>query len=589
MMQLERPRAELASFGALDVPSDRADATRAAEGQERWPDKGDLVVDTMTPIGQDTRPNPDMTTQQIDPIQILPSVSRSRLPLFRDRLIVAALVATAFALRAPNLGRAYWVDEGISVGIASHPLSRLPGLLREDGSPPLFYVILHFWIRLFGTAPEATHFLPLIISLACVPLAYWSATQLFDRRAGIAAAALFATNPFLGWYSTETRMYPLVVALTIVGITFAWRAVRDRSWKDGAGALVAYTSLLYTHDWAIYLTGVTALVLFGLAVSRADRRMAAAVAAVAAVTVALWLPWLPTFVAQASNTAAPWAIRPNLGDFFADPSSALGGTLGIIVAPALAFGVLWTRKQHPMTGSRVAGVLVAVGVLTTLAGFLGAQLEPSWAGRYLAVIVAPFLLAAAGALSPVRRGRLVVLGVCILLAAWSAIGTLLPNPNAKYAKSNVGAVAGAVAAQLRQGDLVIVTQTEQVPVLAHYLPPGLLYVVPSGPVADPLVVDWRNIVKRLQVSQPCSAVAPSLNALAVGADVLVVNPGRTLGASGTAWSTAVNHQVAAVDGMVVHDASLVAVDFYGQAMKPKPFSPVTATLYRKVSTAGACI
>jgi mannosyltransferase len=547
------------------------------------------VVDARAPIGRDTRPDFEMTTQEIDPIELLPGVSRFRLPLVRDRLIVAALVATAFALRVPNLGRAYWVDEGISVGIASHPLSRLPGLLKEDGSPPLFYVILHFWIRLFGTSPQATHFLPLIISMTCVPLAYWSATQLFDRRAGIAAAALFATNPFLGWYSTETRMYPLVVALTIAGITFAWRAVRDRSWRDGAGALVAYTSLLYTHDWGIYLTGVTALVLFGVAVSRADRRMAVAVAAAAAVAVVLWLPWFPTFVAQARNTAAPWAIRPNIGDLFADPSSALGGTMGIIVAPALAIGVLWTRKQRPITGTRVAGVLVAVAVLTTLAGFLGAQLEPSWAGRYLAVIVAPFLLAAAGALSPVRRGRLVVLGVCLVLAAWSAIGALLPNPNAKYAKSNVGAVAGAVAPQLRPGDLVIVTQTEQVPVLAHYLPPGLLYVVPSGPVADPLVVDWRNIVERLQVSQPCSAVAPSLNALAVGTDVLVVNPGRTLGASGTAWSTAVNHQVEAVDDMVVHDASLAAVDFYGQAMKPRPFSPVTATLYRKVTDAGACI
>jgi 4-amino-4-deoxy-L-arabinose transferase-like glycosyltransferase len=498
-------------------------------------------------------------------------------------------MAVALALRVPNLGRAYWVDEGISVGIASHPLSQLPRLLREDGSPPLFYVILHFWMRLFGTSPEATHFLPLIISLVCVPLAYWSATQLFDRRAGIAAAALFATNPFLGWYSTETRMYPMVVALTIVGITLAWRAVRDRSWSDGAGSLVAFTCLLYTHDWGIYLTAVTALVLFGFAASRRDRGMAAAVALMTLAAVALWLPWLPSFVAQAKNTAAPWAIRPNIGDFFADPSSALGGTMGIIVAPALAVGVLWTRKQRPIRVGRVAGLLVAVGVLTTLAGFLGAQIEPSWTVRYLAVIVAPFLLAAAGALAPMRRGRMVVLGVCILLGTWGAVGSLLPNPNAKYAKSNVAAVAGAVAAQLRPGDVVIVTQTEQVPVLAHYLPPGLRYLTPSGPVADPLVVDWRNIVNRLRVSRPCSAVAPSINALAVGADVLVVDPGRTLGASGTDWSTAVNDQVAAVDEMVVHDPSLVAMGFYDEAMKPRPFSPVNAVLYRKISAAAACI
>ena len=33
----------------------------------------------------------------------------------------------------------------------------------------------------------------------------------------------------------------------------------------------------------------------------------------------------------------------------------------------------------------------------------------------------------------------------------------------------------------------MVTQTEQVAVLEHYLPPGLHYVTPTGPVADPTV------------------------------------------------------------------------------------------------------
>ena len=37
---------------------------------------------------------------------------------------VTALTVLALVLRVPNLGRAYWVDEGIAVGIASH--ARLP-------------------------------------------------------------------------------------------------------------------------------------------------------------------------------------------------------------------------------------------------------------------------------------------------------------------------------------------------------------------------------------------------------------------------------------------------------------------------------
>ena len=66
-----------------------------------------------------------------------------------------------------------------------------------------------------------------------------------------------ATNPFFSWYSTETRMYTLVVVLSMAGVTLSWRYVRDRRWIDGAGAVAAFAALLYTHDWGIYLSLVT--------------------------------------------------------------------------------------------------------------------------------------------------------------------------------------------------------------------------------------------------------------------------------------------------------------------------------------------
>src|SRR5262249_14398578 len=155
---------------------------------------------------------------------------------------------------------------------------------------------------------------------------------------------------------------------------------------------------------------------------------------------------------------------------------------------------------------------------------------PSWTVRYLAVIVAPFLLAAAGALAWSRPGRAIIAAACVLLGSWSLIGTLLPNPNSAYAKSNVAAVARAAAAHLEPGDVVVVTQTEQVAVLAHYLPKGLVYVTPTGPVRDPYVVDWRNIISRLDQAQPCAAVNPIISTLPFGAHVLEINPVRQLGA-----------------------------------------------------------
>jgi hypothetical protein len=291
---------------------------------------------------------------------------------------------------------------------------------------------------------------------------------------------------------------------------------------------------------------------------------------------------------QAHHTAAPWAVRPAVGDFFADPASALGGTLGFLVAPLLVGGAWWCRSLRSPRDGSLARLLAAIGLLTALVGFLAAQIEPSWTVRYLAVIVGPLLLASAGALGSSRRGQAVVATVCVAVSAWAVIGMLIPNPSGRYAKSNVSAVVRAVSDQLRPGDMVIVTQTEQLAVASHYLPPGLIYANPTGQVYDPSVVDWRNIVARLQASSPCSALGPALNALPLGTAVLEINPVRQLGASGTAWSRAVNYQVGAVDSFLAQDPALVATGLYTPALDPRPFSPVDGVLFRKVSTRPAC-
>ena len=506
-----------------------------------------------------------------------------------DRLIVAGLTLLAVALRVPYLGRAYWIDEGITIGISSHRLSQIPTLLHEDGSPPLFYLVLHFWIRAFGTSEIATHFLPLLLSLLCIPAGYWAGREIFGRRAGLVAAALMATSPFLNWYSTETRMYSLVVLLSIVGLTLAWRAFRDRDPGVALGAVVVLAALLYTHNWGLYLTAATGLTLFGVAWYRGDRRLAWWVAGCDAAVFVLWLPWLSVFLYEAGNTAAPWAVRPNLGDFFADPSTALGGTIGILVVPLLVLGAAWSRRAAPTTATMsAAGPLAAIAMSTTLAGFLGAQLEPSWTVRYLAVIVGPFLLAAAGALSASRPGWWVAMGTCVLLVAWALIGLVLPNPNARYAKDNMAAVARAASARLKPGDLVVITQTEQTAVAAHYLPGGLEYVTPTGPVSDTGVVDWRDIVGRLQQAVPCQAVAPSLDALPVGAAVLEINPARALGQSGTAWSRAVRYQLVAVDDLIARDPALKPVAVYQPGLKRAPYAPVYGVLFVKTDDRAAC-
>jgi mannosyltransferase len=506
----------------------------------------------------------------------------------RDAALVAAMVVLAALLRLPTLGRAYWVDEGISVGIASHHLGQIPGLLRLDGSPPLFYILLHFWLRAFGGTQVSTHVMSLLISLAVVPVAWWCGWRLFGRRVALYAALLAATSPFLNWYATETRMYPLVCGLALVAVTCSVAAVLYDSRLDFAGAVVAFVALLYTHNWSMYLFAVTVAVLLAWAAVRRDRRQAAWVAAGAGLVLAAYAPWVPSLLFQVHHTGAPWAIPPSLGDLFSDPSSVLGGTLGFLVVPLFAAGAAVTWIHRPSRANRTTALLATIGLATLLSGWLIAQVKPTWTSRYLAVALAPLLLALAGALGGSWLGRRIIAVGVAMLVTWSVVGSLLPDSNARYAKSNVAAIAAAARPELNPGDVVVVTQSEQVAVLAHYLPAGLQYVTPTGAVPDPRVVDWRDLVQRLQRSNPCRTVAPAIAALPAGAHVLVVNPYRHLGASGTAWARTVNAQVAAVNQLVLRDPGVSEVQSYYEGTEPKPYSAVDATLFVRTASPAAC-
>jgi hypothetical protein len=133
--------------------------------------------------------------------------------------VVAVLVIFTLAslwLRTRALHFHYWIDEGLSVGIAGHPLSEIPSVLRQDGSPPLYYAILHVWMSVFGHGEAATHLLSLIFALLCIPVAFWLGASLFGRRAGLISAGLAAGAPYLTIYAQETRMYALLTLLALL-------------------------------------------------------------------------------------------------------------------------------------------------------------------------------------------------------------------------------------------------------------------------------------------------------------------------------------------------------------------------------------
>ena len=434
---------------------------------------------------------------------------------------VVALVAVAAMLRLRALSAPYWIDEGISVGISSHPLDAIPGVLRQDGSPPLYYLLLHVWIAVFGSAPSATHALSAAFAIACVPAAWWAVAP-FGTWTAIVAGGLMALDPFVGLYADETRMYSvlLLVALMVCGAFLRAFVLRRRAHLASFAILLALA--LYAHPWGAFLVAASGLAWLALLAVGPSRRTLALDGLLAFGGAALlFAPWVPTLLYQAAHTGAPWSHRPtgrSLTRAVARIWSGQRAELVLLPAAAVGLGVAAVRGGRRARRA-VLGVAV-IGSATLLAAFAYSRFgTPAWALRYLVVVLAPLALLVALGL-----GRLALLGPLAVLAtslfAWHG----RPTVAALEHKSNVTQVARELAPALPRGTLVFSTQPEQVPELAHELPAGMRYATPLGRVADAGVMDWRDALARLDAARFAAVLGPQVRRMRRGARLLLVQP-----------------------------------------------------------------
>jgi hypothetical protein len=407
------------------------------------------------------------------------------------------------------------MDEGIAVGIASHPLAQIPGLLRLDGSPPLYYVLLHLWMAPAGASDVAVHWLSLLLAALCVPAAWWAGACAGGRRTGWILAALVACSPYLTMHATEARMYPLVMLLGLlcVGCFLMAYVRRRRAYRIAFGVTLALG--LYTQNWALF-EGVALLVALVPVLCSAPREERSGIARDGMVgfgiAALLYAPWLPTLLFQARHTGAPWATAPAASALVDAPRTVLGGEPAAIVVALAVAAALAARGRDARTQAASLGLASVVPLLLAW-GF--SQRSPAWDVRYLAVILAPLLALAATGMA--RTGP-------IGLAALAIVAALSMPAGRAPGRSDAYQLARAAAPMLRRGDLVVATPFAEIPLLARYLPRGLRYASTAGPVHDPRVVDWRDVTQRLGRASVREDLAPVLADAKVGLRVLLVDP-----------------------------------------------------------------
>ena len=507
---------------------------------------------------------------------------------------LVAIMLISFELRTQALLAGFWIDEGLSVGIASHGLLDIPSVLRLDGSPPLYYMLLHVWISVFGNGEGETHGMSVGFALLAIPVAWWAGRALGGTRAGWMAAIVAALHPFLTYYAQETRMYTLASLLSLVATTCFIRAytLRDRRFVPAFG--VAAVLLAYTHNWGLFVLTGTAVAFLVLLWRASDRKALLRDGVIGyAILAVLYAPWIPTLLFQSGHTAAPWASVPGIDKLGSAGLTALGGARGgwiiILVGGAGLVALLGRRVKVPGTEltplegpegdrrRRAVETLLLILVSAWVISWLASQIAPAYTTRYFAVLVGPSILLAGIALAHARALGFAAIVVLAILWSHDRAGEL-------NAKSNVRDVAKRVETRpVNPGDLVVSTHPEQVPVLHYYLSDrGFRYADPMGFVPDPTVMDWRDALDRLKAAEPEPVADELVSSLEPGQALILVQPIlRAYYAWRAPWTKEVKERAIEWERVLQRDPRLRRVEAFPRFGLSQPPRGVRVVLYRR--------
>lgn len=176
----------------------------------------------------------------------LTSLLRDKIIKYRYNFALIIIFLVSFFLRLYRLGyHDLWYDEVGTVGYAQYPWS--------NWNAPLYWILLHFWIKIFGISEFSLRFPSLLFSFFSVILVFLLGSNLFNKKIGIVASLFIGLSPFHLWYAQEARDYSMVLFFGTLSSYLLFKAIKERKFKSWLFFILISIIGLYTNYFYIFL------------------------------------------------------------------------------------------------------------------------------------------------------------------------------------------------------------------------------------------------------------------------------------------------------------------------------------------------
>lgn len=232
----------------------------------------------------------------------------------KDLIILIAAVFVSLGIRSYSIEQKnLWFDEVYSWKISQGDIVQIVSETSGDIHPPLYYVILKWWISIFSDSIFSMRMLSVLSGVISVVFVYLIARLfLTDRLQIIFVLLMYAFSPLNIFYSQEVRMLNLNLFLCLIGVYCFFRFLEEPVLKFALPYVLATILSLYTHYFAfLILLAEVIIVLMNFFFRGKDRHTVSMFTICFVVVNILYLPWYPTFFRQVAK-GQPWRTMQSL-------------------------------------------------------------------------------------------------------------------------------------------------------------------------------------------------------------------------------------------------------------------------------------
>lgn len=320
------------------------------------------------------------------------------------------------------------IDEPFSIFHAQQDLKHIFSLSTQgEPNTPLFLVLLHFWIKLFGYDATFLRILPLIFNCLTAVIIYQTGKRFFNLPSAITASLLFIFSFSQFFHGLEVRSYSMFTLAASLTLYCFLDVINSRSKGSIARLVLSNLFVVYSHYFGLFIIFSEGIaLLFYLK----DHKILKFVVLSTGMTILGFAPMIRIIINQFFlSSKGTWLSSPLSGDyrkwllFLFNHESIFTAFQLILVIAAILFLFRFLKYRHwkPMLDKKYIILLLWSIIPFTLMYFISFKM-PIFTGRYILYTAPGFYLLTASIISTLlskyRIIELTALTVVLVLMAY---------------------------------------------------------------------------------------------------------------------------------------------------------------------------